>query len=325
MRAWTVERDGLMRLINDAQDPRLDHDDAPQVVVAVEATATNFADGLMVDGRYQERPPPPFVPGIEVAGTVVASTDTDLQHGSRIVGLTLPGAGAWAEYAVCDARQVTRLPDDVSAVDAVGLYVNAQTAWFALHHRARLAATDVVLVHAAAGGVGSMAVQLARVAGNRTYGVASAAKHSHVLRLGAHRAFDRDDDWPAEIRLELGDRGVDVVVDPVGGDAFDRGVRALAFEGRLVSVGFASGDVPSLPVNLALLKTLSVLGMYWTRYTVEQPQIVAAAATEIFDLYRNGHLDPCVTSVLPVTAATESLADVRSGRSIGKQVLIWED
>ncbi len=324
MRGWRVVTRGVVELADDLDPPTLDPDDAHHTIVEVRAAAANFADRLMIDGRYQLRPSHPFVPGFEAAGVVVASNSRSLSVGDRVVGVASPQHGSWAERCAADARHLARLPDDVDWAAAIGLFTNAQTAWFALHHAARVTADDVVLVHAAAGGVGSMAVQLATAAGCTVVGTASAGKLERVDVLGADLAIDnRRADWHTAVRERFG--GVDVVVDPVGGPVFDGSWRLLRADGRYVVVGFASGEVPAVPTNQALVRCLSVHGMYWTPTALRHPSLVRQATDEIVTLYRAGRLDPCVTVVAPLGEAVDRLDDVAAGRTAGKTVLMVEN
>ena len=322
MRGWHVVARGEAEWRSDIIEPVLDPDDPHHTIVEVRAAAANFADRLMIDGQYQLRPRRPFVPGFEAAGVVMATNDPHLGVGDRVAGVTDPQHGAWAERCAADARHLTVVPDELGWVDAVGLHTNGQTAWFALHHSAGVRAGETVLVHAAAGGVGSMAVQLARAAGCTVVGTASAGKLDRVVEIGAHHAVDnRRDDWPAEVRDTVGT--VDVVVDPVGEAVFDGSWKLLADEGRYVVVGFASGGVPSIPANHALVRNLSVHGMYWTPLATAHPDLVERAASEIFGLHAEGRLDPCVSVVDSIEQALERLADVTAGRVVGKSVLTW--
>lgn len=307
----------------DLAPPTLDGDDPHHTLVAVRAAAANFADRLMIDGRYQIRPRRPFVPGFEVAGVVADTNDPALRRGDRVAGVTDPDHGSWAELCAADARHLTRLPDDLDWADAIGLHTNAQTAWFALHHTGRVSPGDRVLVHAAAGGVGSMAVQLAKAAGCIVVGTASTPKLDTVRRLGADHAVDnRDPEWAGAVGAAV--TAVDVVVDTVGAAVFDGSWRLLADEGRYVVVGFASGDAPSIPTNQALVRNLSVHGMYWTPLATAHPDLVARAAADVFGLHREGQLDPCVTVVDRMERALERLAAVTAGDTTGKTVLTWE-
>lgn len=319
MRGWHVVGRGRAELRSDVPTPSLGSDQH-STVIEVRAAAVNFADQLMIDGKYQLRPPHPFVPGFEAAGVVTATNSDRFAVGDRVVGTTHPEHGSWAEVAVADARHLTLVPDDLDLVEAVALHINAQTAWFALHRTGRVAAGEVVLVHAAAGGVGSMAVQLAAAHGCHVVGTASAGKLDRVRELGAAIAVDnRAPDWPAEVRDVVG--AVDVVIDPVGEAVFGGSWSLLGFEGRYVSVGFASGGAPTVPANQALVKNASLLGMYWTPYATRHPELVETAATDIFGLWRAGRLDPCVTVVASIDDALVCLADVAGGVTTGKTVL----
>lgn len=321
MRAWQVLGRGRAELTNTAEPPELEPGDPHSTLVDVHAAAANFADRLMIDGKYQLRPPVPFVPGFELAGRVRATNSPSLQIGDRVVGVCDPRHGSWAEVAAADARHLTVIPDGIGWVDAVGLHVNAQTAWFALHRTANLDPTDTVLVHAAAGGVGSMAVQLAVAHGCTVVGTASAGKLDTVRALGATVAVDnRSETWTEQVRSAVG--GVDVVIDPVGEPVFAGSWKLLGFEGRYVSVGFTSGAVPSLPANQALLKNSALLGMYWTPYATARPDLVATAAGVIFGLHAAGRLDPLVTVTAPLEAAIDCVDRIAAGSTTGKSVLV---
>lgn len=320
MRAWHVVERGRAEFVTDAPVPGLDADDPHSTIVEVHAAAANFADRLMIDGRYQLRPRMPFVPGFELAGLVRATNSDRIRVGARVAGVAHPQDGSWGEIARADARHLTVLPSEVGWVDAIGLHVNAQTAWFALHRAARLQPADVVLVHSAAGGVGSMAVQLATARGCAVVGTASRGKLGVVRSIGATLAVDnRDPEWASRVRAEIG--AVDVVIDPVGEAVFAGSWQLLGFEGRYVSVGFASGGIPSAPANEALVRNLSLHGMYWTPYATTHPRLVDAAASEIFRLHRAGHLDPCVTVIAPLEEALSCSDRIAAGDTIGKTVI----
>ena len=320
MRAWVVRELGSAT-IEEVEAPALG-DDPDSVLVQVDAAAVNFADGLVIQGVYQERPALPFVPGLEVAGTILASNSPTWSAGDQVVGLVSVGQGSWAEVARADARQLVRRPDDIDVTAALGLHVNAQTAWFCLHKGARLRAGEVVLVHAAAGGVGSMTVQLAVEAGATVIGTSSATKRSVVESLGAHHWFDnRDPRWADAVRDLTG--GVDVVVDVVGGPIFDASWKLLNFEGRMVTAGFASGTIPTVKANHTLVKNVSLIGIYWGRYTLEAPSQTRDAATQLWDIHRAGRLDPLVTVEGSLEDATSHAATVADGGTTGKIVLRW--
>lgn len=322
MRAWRVHELGTAEYETDVSVPVIGSEDDDAVLLKVEAAGPNFADGLMIGGTYQERPDVPFTPGLEVAGVVVETRNERLQAGDRVVGTTRPGWGAWAEYAICDASHLVVIPDGVAMTDAVAFHVNAQTAWFGLHRRANLVSGESVLVNAAAGGVGTMAVQLAVAAGATVYATSSAKKLHIATGLGAAASVDnRAEGWPDLIREANDGRGIDVVVDMVGGDVFKQSWRLLAFEGRAVTVGFTSGDVPVVKANHALVKNVSLEGLYWGRYQDDAPELVQQAAVEIFDIHLAGKLDPCISALDTIDNALDRMQDIAEGRTTGKVVL----
>ncbi|MET0734889.1 MAG: NADPH:quinone oxidoreductase family protein, partial [Microbacterium sp.] len=249
MRAWRVAR-----LAEPADALSLDVVDVPlpgpgEVLIRVGAVAANFPDVLLARGQYQVRPELPFVPGIECSGTVAAIGVgvEGLELGARVVAAKI---GVLAEYAVVPDTAVQRIPDALTDVAAAGLTIAYQTAWFALHRRAELQAGEWLLVHAAAGGVGAAAVQLGVAAGARVIGVVGSAEKAEVARAaGAEHTVIRDvDDIAASVKAITGGHGADVVFDPVGGAAFQASTRCIAFEGRIVVIGFASGEIPTLTV-----------------------------------------------------------------------------
>lgn len=312
MKGWLVPALGQAEWRLDLPEP-VPGDD--EVVLEVVAAAPNFADRLVIDGQYQERPEPPFTPGIEVVGRV-AGRDR-LQ-----VGLAAFGPGAWAERALCRPTNLCDVPDGVDAADAVAVHANAQTAWFALHRRASVRPGEVVVIHAAAGGVGSMAVQLAAIHGCRVIATSSAAKRGLCEQLGADLWFDnRDPEWREAARAAVGT--VDVVVDMVGGRVFSDSFRLLGFEGRIVTVGFTSGERPRVAVNHVLVKNVSLHGLYWGRYPAENPAAVAAAAEEIFGHVAAGRLDPLISRRAGFDEALACVDAIATGGTTGKTVLTW--
>lgn len=320
MRGWLVEQKGSARFVDDLPEPEL----LPgEMVVQVEAAAANYADRLLIDGRHQIRPRRPFVAGLEAAGTVVASDADGFPVGARVTGLVEPGAGCWAERCRCSPDDMMLVPDGVDLVDAVAINLNAQTVWIGLHHRARLQPGETVVIHAAAGGVGTMAVQLAVAAGARVLATCSASKVDLPRRLGAELVVDnRAPDWHKAL-AEAAPRGVDVVIDPVGGELFERSLKLLRFEGRIISVGFTSGTIPSMAANYALVKNLSLIGVFWEPYASYRPAVIDRAAGAVFDLHRAGRLDSCVTVVDQFENALARVDAVAAGRTTGKTVLVW--
>jgi NADPH2:quinone reductase len=293
-----------------------------EVLLRVDAVAANFPDVLLARGQYQVRPELPFVPGVECSGTIAAlgADVTGLAVGDRVVAAKI---GVLAEYAAVAASAVQKIPDALTAVAASGLTIAYQTAWFALHRRAALRAGEWLLVHAAAGGVGVAAVQLGVAAGARVIGVVgSEAKAAAARAAGAEHVIVRGrDDIAATVKDITGGHGADVVFDPVGGDAFQASTRCVAFEGRIVVIGFASGEIPTLTVSHTLVKNYSVVGLYWGLYQERFPGLVADAHADLVRLFGSGAIAPVVDHVVPFDRAPDALTALASGSTVGRVVI----
>ena len=295
-----------------------------QLRVRVNAVSCNFADVLLCRGTYQLRPDPPFTPGLEVCGTVdaVGVGVEPSWRGRRVVGQPVLPHGGFAEHAVLDVRDALLVPDDIDETVAATLHLTYLTAWLGLHRRAMTRPGGVVVVTAAAGGVGSAAVQLARAAGARVVGIASGPeKVDTVRRLGADLAIDgRVDDVINRVK-EFAPAGADVVFDPVGGGAYEMATKYIAFEGTIVIVGFASGAVPQPRLNHAFVKNYTIAGLHWSLYREHNPELIAEAQAAIFQLARMGTIDPLITACAEIDAVPDVLEDLAGGRTRGKIVI----
>ncbi len=295
-----------------------------QAVVEVRASACNFFDILMLEGKYQVRPPLPFAPGGEVAGVVreVGPGVSSIAPGDRV--LAMLDWGGYASAALVAAAAAVPIPASMSFEHAAGFGIVYLTSYLALVDRAGLRAGETLLVHAAAGGVGSTAVQIGKALGARVLATASSERKLAVAREhGADAGFDYGDAaWVDRVKEATGGRGVDVVYDPVGGDVFDLSTRCLAFGGRLLVIGFASGRVPSVQVNRLLLKNAAVVGMGLGGFQRHAPERVAVALRELFDLYERGALHPVISLTFPLQEAARALEEISSRRSTGKVLLI---
>ncbi|WP_028717186.1 NADPH:quinone oxidoreductase family protein [Paracoccus sp. J39] len=303
-----------------------------EVVVDIAASEVNFPDLLLVEGNYQKKPALPFAPGMGGAGVVsqVGAGVTEWQPGQRV--LVLPDSGTHAEKVAAPAGFCFPVPDDVPFDVAAVLGLAYQTAHFALVEQGRFRAGETVLVLGAKGGVGMAAVQLAKalgagsvIAATRGAEGAEAARASGADHVVDAAAPDLRDSLRDAVMAVTGGRGADVVIDPVGGPIGEAALRAMAWRGRLVVVGFASGRVPVFKGNYLLVKGLSVSGFQWTDYRARQPERVRQVQAELFRLWSEGRLRPEISQRLPLDRFAEALADLRAGRVRGKIVLSVRD
>jgi len=288
-----------------------------QLLVRVLGAAANFPDVLMCRGLYQVKPPLPFTPGVELCGEVV-------ETGQRVIGSPSGGFGAFAEYALMDAGNAWPVPEGMPDEKAAALYLTYQTGHVGLHRRANLQPGEWLLVHAGAGGVGSAAIQLGKAAGARVIATAGGARKVEVCReLGADHVVDYTaEDFVPVVKEVTGGHGADVVYDPVGGDVFDRSRKCIAFEGRLVVVGFTSGRIPEAPANHVLVKNYSVVGLHWGLYRTKEPSLIASTHQALTELVESGQVDPLVSEVLPLDQAPRALAKLADRSTVGKVVLV---
>lgn len=296
-----------------------------QVLVRVHAVACNFPDILLCQGRYQEKPPLPFTPGMEIAGEVVAAgAGAVAQVGDRVLGTPPMGSGGYAELAVLDAASTLPWPDGMSAGQAAGMFVTYQTGICALEHRGRLQPGETLLVHAAAGGVGSAAVQLGKALGAHVIGTAGGPEKCAVARaMGADEVIDYTaDDLIARVKELTDGRGADVIYDPVGGDLFDASRRVVAFEGRILVIGFVAGRFADAPTNHVLIKNYAVVGVHWARYRNVAPEWILRWQGMLNDLWTAGKINPLVGAELPLREAPEALGRLASRGTTGKVVLV---
>jgi NADPH2:quinone reductase len=293
-----------------------------QIRIEVKASAVNFPDVLYVAGTYQIKPTPPFTPGMEVAGLVVESRAPSLPVGTRVAS-TLDGSGGYATHAVAPATNTFPLPDTIPFEDAAAITITYQTGWFALHRRARIQRGEWLLVHAGAGGVGSAAIQLGKAAGAKIIATAGGAKKAQVCReLGADVAVDyTSEDFVPLVKSATLGRGADVIFDPVGGDVFDKSTKCIAFEGRIVVVGFTAGRFPEVRANHLLVKNYAVLGLHWGLYNLVDPASIASAQRELYRLYEERTIKPLICARLPLREAPAAMAKVAARGSVGKIVL----
>lgn len=316
MQAWQVHQNGepseAMRL-EEVQQPTPGEG---QVLLKVRAANINFPDVLMCRGHYQVRPPLPFTPGVEICG--------ETEDGRRVIANPALPYGGFAEYAVADAAAVLTAPESLDDAEAAALHIGYQTGWFGLHRRAHLEAGETLLVHAAAGGVGSAAVQLGKAAGATVIGVVGGAEKVAVAReLGCDVVIDRRaEDVVAAVKQATGGRGADVIYDPVGGDAYTQSAKVVAFEGRIVVVGFASGTIPSPGLNHALVKNYSILGLHWGLYGTKSPKLIQHCHEQLTEMAARGAIKPLVSERVPLAGAAAAVQRVADGVTTGRVVVV---
>jgi NADPH2:quinone reductase len=316
MRAWQVHENGEPNEVMRLEEVERPTPGDCQVLLKVRAANINFPDVLMCRGHYQVTPPLPFTPGFEICG------ETD--DGQRVIANCSLPYGGFAEYAVADTEAVLPAPDSLDDAEAAALHIGYQTGWFGLHRRARLEAGETLLVHAAAGGVGSAAVQLGKAAGATVIGVVGGADKAAVARgLGCDVVIDRrDEDVVATVKEATGGRGADVVYDPVGGQAYAQSAKVVAFEGRIVVVGFASGSIPSPGLNHALVKNYSILGLHWGLYNTRNPELVQHCHEQLTELARRGAIRPLVSERVPLSEAAVAVQRVGDGVTTGRVAVL---
>jgi NADPH2:quinone reductase len=292
-----------------------------QLLIDVVAAGVSFPDVLMSRGLYQMKPPLPFVPGVEVAGTVrEAPAGSGFAAGDRVMAVTM--LGGFAEVAAAPAGLTCALPDRFSAEQGAGFILNYHTVHFGLTRRVALQPGETVVVHGAAGGIGTAAIQVARSLGAEVVAVTSSAEKADVARrAGAHQVVESGGDWPAELRSLNSGKGADVILDPVGGDRFDESLRCLAPGGRLAVVGFTEGRIPTVAVNRLLLRNISVVGVAWGAWLGADPGLFAATVEGLQPMIESGGVDPLVGATFPLDDAVSALRLIDERRATGKVVL----
>lgn len=324
MKAWRVHELGEPRDVlrfEEIDDPAAG---PGQLLVRMLAAPANFPDVLLCRGKYQVRPPLPFTPGVELCGEVIAVGEnvTRFSVGDRVIGNPNLPLGAFAERTVMDEVNAFPAPASLDDASASALFIGYQTAWFALHRRTRLLEGETLLVHAAAGGVGSAAVQLGKAAGARVIGVVGGPEKAEYCRtLGADLVIDRHtDDFVPLVKEFTGGKGADVVFDPVGGDAYTGSTKCIAFEGRIVIIGFAGGTIPTPGLNHALIKNYSIIGLHWGLYKERNRAVIEECHTELAALAESGAIAPLVSERLSLSELADGIARLGEGTTVGRVV-----
>lgn len=296
---------------------------ANEVLVDVSAAGVGFVDGLMVQGLYQVKPPLPYYPGSEFAGVIaeIGAGVTELAVGDRVLGIA--NSGAFADQLTIASHKVVKIPENLSADVAAGFFINYATALYGLRDCGKLQAGEHILILGAAGGVGSAAICVAKAMGATVIAAASSSeKRQAALSFGADHCVDYSEpNWRQQLKALTGDQGLNVVYDPVGGDKAEPAFRSLAPGGRFLVVGFAAGEIPKIPLNLALLKRSAIVGVDWGGEMRANPAINHALMTTLMQWIGDGKLHPAPVQSRPMSDYQQGLIDQLGGRIVGKLVL----
>nr|MBO2510564.1 NADPH:quinone oxidoreductase [Gammaproteobacteria bacterium] len=294
-----------------------------EVLIDIHAAGVNFPDTLIIEGKYQFKPPFPFSPGGEAAGVVAAVGDKvrHLKPGDRVIALT--GWGSFAEQIAVSAERVLPIPASLDFTTAAAFGMTYGTSMHALRQRAALQAGETLLVLGASGGVGLAAVEIGKALGARVIAAASSAEKLAVARAaGADELLNyAEEDLRERLKALTGGQGVDVVYDPVGGQLSEPAFRSLGWNGRHLVIGFASGSIPALPANLPLLKGAALVGVFWGAFVARQPQDNLANFQQLFRWHAEGRLKPLVSQTYPLEHASEAIARLAARQALGKLVV----
>ena len=307
-------------VIEDTSSPHIKKN---EVLLDVHAAGINFPDTLIIEGKYQFKPPFPFSPGGEAAGVIsaVGENVSHLNVGDRVMALT--GWGSCAEQIAVPAYNILPMPDAMDFTTAAAFSMTYGTAMHALKQRGALQAGETLLVLGASGGVGLAAIEIGKAMGARVIAAASSAEKLEVARqAGADELINyQDEDIRERLKTLTKGQGVDVVIDPVGGDLFETVFRSIAWNGRMLVIGFASGTIPSLPANLPLLKGAAVIGVFWGSFAQRQPQDNVANFEQLFAWYAEGKLKPLVSQTFALEDTAQAINTLAARKAVGKLVI----
>ncbi len=299
---------------------------AGEIRIKNKAAALNFYDILLIQGKYQVKPPRPFTPGSEIAGLVDAIGEgvTGFNLGDRVQAIA--SSGGFAECSLAPAAKSFRIPDAMTFEEAAAMIVIYQTSYLALTSRTTVRPGEWLLVHAAAGGVGLSAMQIGKALGARILATAgSEEKLQFCLSQGAEHAINyKDGGWVDQVKRLTGGRGADIIYDPVGGEVFELSTKCIAPEGRLLVIGFAGGTIPSIAANRILLKNMSVIGAYWGGYLEHHPQYMAETQAALFQMYEAGQIKPVVSQAFDLKDAAMALNALATRKTFAKVVLTMQ-
>jgi len=296
------------------------HDD--EVLIKVDAAGVNYPDALLVQGKYQVVVEPPFTPGNEVCGYVEqVGKDVDLKKGMKVIGL--PEIGGFSEYVCINKNLVIPISDNINSLAGASLPINYGTTYYALKRRAKAASGESLLILGASGGVGTASIQLGKILGLTTIAaIGSDEKEEYVKSLGVDHVIRYDKENLKESAKKLtGGKGVDIVVDPVGGNVTEEALRATAWNGRLLVIGFAQGEIPKIPLNITLVKGVSIVGVWWGRWTQTSPKETAEDFKELIGFINEGKLNINPKNVYSIQEVSTAMDNFLNRKNIGKTVI----
>jgi NADPH2:quinone reductase len=325
MLRWIVNQLGDPKDVLKLQEEAVPDVEEGSVLIQVEASSLNFFDILLCQGKYQEKPNLPFTPGAEIAGIVRAVGEgSRFKVGQRVLATPPLPKGGLSEWVSVPEESVYVISDSISASEAAAMFITYQTSYYALYHRANLQPGEVLLVHAGAGGVGSAAIQLGKARGAKIIATAGGPEKVKLCKeLGADIAIDYlSEDFVDIVKKETGGRGADVIYDPVGGDVFDRSRKCIAFDGRLLVIGFASGRIPEAPANHALIKNYSIVGVHWGLFRRLNPEKVIEIHEDLMKLYEQELIRPLIYREYDFRDVPVALEVLGDRQTYGKLVAI---
>ncbi|MDA9859989.1 NADPH:quinone oxidoreductase family protein [Acidimicrobiia bacterium] len=293
-----------------------------EVLIKVEAAGVNYPDALLVQGKYQIVVEPPFTPGNEVCGYVdQVGKNVDLKKGTKVIGL--PEIGGFSEFVCINKKLVIPISDNINSLAGASLPINYGTTYYALKRRAKAASGESLLILGASGGVGTASIQLGKILGLTTIAaIGSDEKEEYVKNLGVDHIIRYDKENLKESAKELTDgKGVDIVVDPVGGNVTEEALRATAWNGRLLVIGFAQGEIPKIPLNITLVKGVSIVGVWWGRWTQTSPKETAEDFNELIGFINEGKLDINPKNVYSIEEVSTAMDNFLNRKNIGKTVI----
>lgn len=325
MHAWQVNEFGHYKTVLQLGEVQQPSPKGKEILIKVHAAGINFPDLLSIAGTYQFKAPLPFIPGAEAVGTIVAiGEDSSAKIGERVMGMNL--IGAFGEYMLLQEGSYFMVPDSMSNAEAAGFIITYQTSYFGLVHRAQLQAGETLLVHGGSGGVGVTAIQIGKALGATVVATAGSKEKLAVCRnMGADHVINyREEDFVKEVKEFTHGKGVNVIYDPVGGDVFDQSTKCIAWEGRLLVVGFTSGRIPEITANRLLLKNMSAIGVFWGAYLQQNPTLIHQTQQKLYEMYLQEKIKPLIYQEISFDQLPQALELIESRKSYGKIILHLE-